>query len=385
MSHEPRKTNVLVVDDSLSQLKLLAQLLRGMGYTPRPFTSGKVALEAARNDPPDLVLLDINMPEMSGYDVCRELKTDPEFVDLPVIFISSSVDTEDKIEAFDCGGVDFVTKPYRVEEVKARVQTHLKLSRLQRQLEDNNRSLEAKVAERTRQLAEANKHLARLDKAKSDFLKMISHELRTPLNGVLGISNIVFKKCSHEPTVEKFASSFHLAKRNLLEVVDDALLLTEIEVVGQQRTDEVMLVASIAQEANRLSASLADSRRIVLSPPPPSLAEIEGNKALLIRAFKSLTETAVVFSAEGESVRWNILAGSEVKVTIESRGPEIPDSILERIFGIFSVADVFTHGGDLGLRPAVAARIITMHQGTISAERLVPPGVRFSIGFPAPS
>jgi len=127
--------NILVVDDVPANLTLLAGMLKEKGHRVRPVPSGKLALKAVENEPPDLILLDITMPEMNGFEVCQKLKADTRFRDIPIIFISALTDTLDKVQAFSSGGVDYVTKPFQFDEVEARVETHLKLHRYQSQLE----------------------------------------------------------------------------------------------------------------------------------------------------------------------------------------------------------------------------------------------------------
>src|SRR6476619_5857490 len=117
-------------------------MLKDRGYKARPVPSGKLALLAARRDPPDLILLDINMPEMNGYEVCERLKADDKLKGIPVIFISALNEQLDKVRAFVLGGVDYLTKPFQMEELQARVETHLKLRRLQIDLEEHSRHLE---------------------------------------------------------------------------------------------------------------------------------------------------------------------------------------------------------------------------------------------------
>ncbi|HUQ71169.1 MAG TPA: SpoIIE family protein phosphatase [Planctomycetaceae bacterium] len=134
--------SILVVDDTPANLQVLAGMLKDRGYKVRPVPSGKLALLAAQRDPPDLILLDINMPEMNGYEVCEHLKTDEELKGIPVIFISALTEQLDKVKAFAFGGVDYITKPFQMEELHARVETHLKLRRLQTQLEETNARLE---------------------------------------------------------------------------------------------------------------------------------------------------------------------------------------------------------------------------------------------------
>jgi len=139
--------SVLIVDDAPENLRLLAVVLKRGGLVPRPVTSGRLAIEAAVLDPPDLVLLDVSMPEMSGLDVCRWFKRDERLRNIPVIFISGLQGTDDKVEAFRAGGVDYVSKPFQEEEVLARIKTHLHLRRLQVELVSHAQQLEQRVAE----------------------------------------------------------------------------------------------------------------------------------------------------------------------------------------------------------------------------------------------
>src|SRR6202011_419862 len=133
---------ILVVDDTPANLQVLAGMLKDRGYKVRPAPSGKLALLAAQRDPPDLILLDINMPEMNGYEVCEHLKADDNLKGIPIIFISALTEPLDKVKAFAIGGVDYLTKPFQMEELHARVETHLKLRRLQIELEEYSRHLE---------------------------------------------------------------------------------------------------------------------------------------------------------------------------------------------------------------------------------------------------
>jgi putative two-component system response regulator len=133
---DPIRGNILVVDDVPANLTLLTGMLKEKGHRVRPVPSGKLALKAVEHEPPDLILLDITMPEMDGFEVCCRLKQDTRFRDIPIIFISALTETLDKVKAFGSGGVDYVTKPFQFDEVEARVETHLKLRRYQAQLED---------------------------------------------------------------------------------------------------------------------------------------------------------------------------------------------------------------------------------------------------------
>ena len=150
-----KPANILVVDDTPANLQVLAGMLKDRGYKVRPVPSGKLALQAARRDVPDLILLDINMPEMNGYEVCTQLKADELLKSVPVIFISALNEQLDKVAAFATGGVDYITKPFQMEELHARVQTHLKIHALQNALEGTNARLEAINSRMSRDLKAA--------------------------------------------------------------------------------------------------------------------------------------------------------------------------------------------------------------------------------------
>jgi PAS domain S-box-containing protein len=154
------KGNILIVDDNQENLKTLASILKQHGFQVRPAISGSVALKAAFKNPPDLILLDIIMPDMVGYDVCEQLKANDQTRDIPVIFISVLGETSDKVKAFKAGGVDYITKPFQEEEILARMETHLRLRQLELSLKKRNRRLEQEMEER-RQAEEASKETRR--------------------------------------------------------------------------------------------------------------------------------------------------------------------------------------------------------------------------------
>lgn len=166
MAENRPQANILVVDDTPENLRVLVQLLQKQGHRVRPVPDGVHALATVLKQPPDLILLDIMMPVMDGFEVCRQLKADDRSRDIPIIFISALDETLDKIRAFSMGGVDYITKPFQAEEVLARVDTHLTLRRLRQELQQKNRALQAanetleeKVQARTVELAQANRDL----------------------------------------------------------------------------------------------------------------------------------------------------------------------------------------------------------------------------------
>lgn len=141
LANNPR-ADILVIDDLPDNIRLLSTMLLKQGYSVRKALNGEIALRAAQLAPPDLILLDINMPEMNGYEVCKRLKSNAQTHSIPVIFLSALDDVFDKVQAFQVGGVDFITKPFYFEEVFVRIQTHLTIRNQQSQLQAQNAQLQ---------------------------------------------------------------------------------------------------------------------------------------------------------------------------------------------------------------------------------------------------
>lgn len=147
METQTHKASILIVDDTPANLRLLMQILSQDEYRVRVIPNGKLALQSVATMPPDLILLDIMMPGLDGYAVCAQLKADPTTAAIPIIFITALNEPLDKVKAFSIGGVDYITKPFQIEEVLARVRTHLRIHELQGQLEAANAQLTARNAE----------------------------------------------------------------------------------------------------------------------------------------------------------------------------------------------------------------------------------------------
>jgi CheY-like chemotaxis protein len=181
---EPQQLNrgrIMAVDDNPANLKLLEGMLRQQGYQVRSFPRGRLALAAAAEDPPELILLDINMPEMNGYEVCERLKANEKMARIPVIFLSALGETADKVKAFQSGGVDYVTKPFQFEEVQSRVGTHIKLQRAQQVEHDLlEKTLSGAVGALTELAQLTAPGLAVRSEAIRSIVVHITHRMATP-------------------------------------------------------------------------------------------------------------------------------------------------------------------------------------------------------------
>ncbi len=375
---------ILVVDDTPANLKLLATLLQQNGFKVRMALSGALALSSIEKSPPDLVLLDARMPQMDGYAVCRRLKSMERIRDIPVIFISGLQDTEDKLKAFDAGGVDYITKPFQISEVMVRVNTQLMQKRLQRELMEQNQRLDEMVRLRTRELSAANERLALLNRTKTDFLSLIAHELRTPLNGLMGAADLAFdSQRTGQPEAELHAL-YEDSRRRIMRLLDDAKLLGEVELSGQGRVggtvslDEVM--GAVQGSLHELVP--APGKRVTL--PADGLGLVCGESLSLQKALRCLWETCLKCYTEEED---GVVAVSalprleDVVLTFTTRKHRLAEPDLVHLFEVLAVSKPFP-GGDLGLGPALAMRIITLLGGRVETKNREPAGLEITVWLP---
>jgi two-component system, sensor histidine kinase and response regulator len=357
--------DIMIVDDNPANLKLLENMLCQQGHEIHSFPLGRLALAAALRQRPDLILLDINMPEMNGYEVCERLKAIDSLAAIPVIFLSALNDTADKVKAFQSGGADYISKPFQFEEVHARVEAHLSEYRLRQRLEDA-------VAARTRELAEANTRLAILDRSKTEFLRLISHEFRTPLNGLLGVGELILMGSEDAGLRDMFDES----RRRILAILNDAMLLTQIDLKSEEFNLHPLPLRAVLQQAQEKVALFAECHRVAVTTAPMTGDMVVADEYLLERALSSLLETAVKFSEDGEPVN---ISYNGRELVFDTIGKTIPDPLLPKFFDLFALGDASTAAGDIGLGPAVACRILSLFGASTSVANRTPSGIRLTI------
>lgn len=375
---------IMVVDDNPANLKLLEDMLQQQGYEAHSFLLSSMALAAAIKHPPSLFLLDINMPEMSGYDLCERLKSIQELAEIPVIFLSALSGIEDKIKAFRSGAVDYISKPFQFEEVHARVETHLKLRDLQRALQRRNEQLETAVAARTIELSTANEQLRVLDRSKSEFLGLISHEFRTPLNGLLGAGELLMDELPPTEAAACIRGLYQRSRQRILSILDDALLLAEIDVSGTSFKSGPVLLSAAVDRAIESATEFAKYRRVTIPAMTPDRSVVIADQDLLVRALRAILETAVKFAEQGSSIQLSLDRVHDLhRVIVETYGREIDGPALAKFFKIFAIGEPITvGGGDLGLAAPVAYRIISLFGGSVSvANRDQPQGLRLTVSL----
>lgn len=364
---EPHAPSILVVDDMPANLNLLCGMLKERGYRVRPVPSGDLALQAAWSDPPDLVLLDIGMPEMDGYTVCSRLKADARSAQIPVIFLTAHTDTSEKVKAFAVGGVDYVTKPYQIDEVHARVATHLELRRQRQELE------------------ESYQRLRELEKLRDDLVHMVVHDMRSPLTALItGLDLLALEVAELLPPLaaEDLRHSIRAAKAvNAManELLDVSRLEQGRLPIEKTPTDLVTVAADVRAKLAGMDAA----RPIDVSGPGPVLCNCDG--ALVRRVMENLLSNAIKHTPSGSEVRIRLAAdGHRVRVTVHDAGAGVPPEARARIFEKFGAIaarkESKYHSAGLGL--AFCKLAVEAHGGTIGVDPAEPQGSVFWFELP---
>lgn len=381
---------IVIADDNPENLDVLCSLLKASGYAVHPSNDGAMVLRALQHVRADLILLDIRMPEMDGYQVCKALKKNPATHDIPVIFISALHEPLDKFKAFTVGGVDYICKPFDQEEVLARVSTHVQLYRLQKLQQRYAEELEAEVKHKTTALREANAGLEKALHIKEDFLGLINHELRTPLNHILGVTGIL-RNCSTQERAELIdiveESGFRLLRllENLVQMTSLGYTVHTTEEqsdhidIEQVCTESLRIVTKSAEEKN-LSIHLNIDVSVCLDMP----LETARIRQILV----NLLDNAVKFTPPNGDIGLDAFYDKTLGllyVDVWDTGPGIPETERDRIFEPFVQLEplLTRHNEGAGLGLALARNLLHLHNGQIQVAQRDGGGSVFQACLPA--
>jgi two-component system, sensor histidine kinase and response regulator len=366
--------DILVVDDTPANLQLLSGMLKEAGHRVRVVPSGTLALTSAANRVPDLILLDINMPDLDGYEVCRRLKANSQLSTVPVLFISALSEPLDKVKAFSSGGVDYVTKPFQVEEVMARVRTHLE-----------NRSLQRALEERALELEERNEALERSEKLRENLVHMIVHDMRTPLSGLLASLQFLEEEAAPSLQQESRDDLKHAASaaRRLAQMIADMLDINRFEAGKLDLDVQQVSAGQLLDRSLESLAGLVKGRHLRVSVPGD--LRVSGDPEVLRRVIVNLLGNALKFTpSEG---RIDLAAAplvACVRITVKDDGPGIDARYHTRIFEKFEQVNVRTEGGlpSIGLGLTFCKLAVEAHGGRIGVESSPGKGSTFWFELP---
>ena len=374
------KGNILIVDDTPENLRLLSNALTEQGYKVRSVIDGAMALMGARTAPPDLILLDINMPTMNGYEVCEALKADEKTREIPVIFISALDEVLDKVKGFAVGGRDYITKPFQVEEVLARVKNQLTLRSLQKKLTEQNSQLRHLEAE-LRLALEKEKELSQL---RSEFMSLISHEFRTPLTTILSSDQLLqrYGKRLSDEKQQNHHERIQNAVGYMTQLLDDVLLIGTAE-AGKLKFEPTLidLVAFCRDLVETLQMNTNQHKLLFVSDSEELYAQMD--KKLLGHIFTNLLSNAIKFSPKGGIVQFDLVSFSEsVILRIQDNGIGIPAKDLPQLFESFSRASNVDCIQGTGLGLTIVKKSVDLHGGQIAVESEVGIGTTFTVTLP---
>jgi len=358
--------NLLVVDDAPANLQLLGDMLRQHDFRVRLVPSGALALQAVRHEPPDLILLDINMPGMSGFEVCERLKADAALKAIPVIFLSALDGTLDKVKAFGLGGVDYVTKPFQAEEVEARVRTHLALHRQERELQ-------ARLVQ-----------LKELERLRDSLVHMIVHDMRAPLSAMRMSLSMLQAGPIEDPETASLVLAFDRAAETLNEMATQLLDVSRLE-AGQMPIHKLESDLDVTLRAALASlAVLAGRRRLQFEAPPSIRAVYDQN--LLRRVVVNLLTNALKFTPPAGEVKLSVTRDlDEFRISVSDTGSGIAPEFHQRIFEKFGQVGLPETRVGTGLGLTFCKLAVEAHGGRIGVESSPGHGSTFWFTLPAQS
>lgn len=367
----PSNFSILMVDDNPKNLQLLGTTLRNEGYNLEFATSGRMALNWVSKKIFDLILLDIMMPEMSGFEVCEQIRKIPEYNDVPIVFLTAKTEKESVVQGFKLGAQDYITKPFDTSELLARVRTHLELRYSREQLKSINKNLEELVKERTRelevlnsQLQAANQELVNLDKAKAEFLHIIAHEIRTPLNGIKGSIDII-KELNMD---NSFGSLFSILEESVTRLERFAILALKITQLrtGKYELDlqPIACVQLIDRVLNKHELEI-NRKSIQVIKNIDSQLKIMADWELLTQCIHSIIDNAIKFSPQDGKIFIDAEEReNHIIISLKDEGPGFSQKALDHLFKLFSPGEKHINENE-GIDLAMAKMIMDVHSGEI--------------------
>jgi two-component system sensor histidine kinase/response regulator len=366
--------SVLVVDDNPANLGLLFDLLDEAEFEVLVAQNGESAIKRAQNAHPDIILLDVMMPGMDGFETCEQLKTDETTTDIPIIFMTALANIDDKMKGFTLGAVDYITKPIQPEEVMARIKTHLTIQALQRDLRKKNEELSASL------LREKE-----LNQLKSRFISMVSHEFKTPLTTILLSSNLLQRYGERMP-VEKRVEELQVIERtvnHLNSLLENVLTVTKGQVGKIEFRPELTDVQQLCQKLiERFRAMSEETHSIEFSHVGDRL-QASVDPKLLEHILSNLLSNAIKYSPTGSGVFFEFSGNNnELVFQIKDEGIGISEADQHHLFDPFHRGENVGTIKGTGLGLSIVKQFVELHDGRISVESELGKGTTFTVVIP---
>jgi len=367
------KSRVLVVDDISQNLQVVGTMLRNVGYHVTPATNGAQALERAQSRPPDLILLDLMMPDMDGLEVCRRLKADPSTHEIPVIFLTASNEMEHLVRGFEEGAVDYVTKPFNAPELLARVRTHLELKH-------------------------ARQRLREMNDEKNEFMGIAAHDLRNPLGAITGYAEIVLEETAGLPPsppepfqravseISQCTTRIRNTSRRMAEMVQNLLDANRIE-RGEMKLDFAVtelgpLIDTVVQTQRPRATAKQQTIHLAKDPSPVNAMVDPG---IVLQVIENLVSNAVKYSPPGRNIHVRLRrTPADVRCEVRDEGPGLSAEDQKKLFGKFARLSAKPTGGEpaTGLGLSIVKKMVEAMRGQVWCESEPGRGATFIVQFP---
>lgn len=362
------KPKILIVDDTPTNLSILEEILEE-DCSISIAQSGTQALKLTEKFQPDLILLDVNMPGIDGFETCNKLKSREATRNIPVIFITARTEPEDVIQGFNEGGVDYITKPFNHSEVIARVQTHLKIQQLIRQLESRNDQLKE------------------LNELKNKFLGMASHDMRNSLSAIKGYSQILIEDLEELPkeTKDRFLNFIFKSSENMFRMVNELLDVSVIE-SGRLKLD--LHSASLQNLANHhimINRFFADKKNIRLHSDLLDVSQCQMDSNKIGQVIDNLLSNAIKFSESGKNIFVSLEEQKgKLVFSVKDEGPGISEDDQAKLFQHFQKLSARPTAGESssGLGLAISKKMIEAHKGRLTVTSQLGSGSTFFFEIP---
>lgn len=367
---------ILIVDDERYNIHVLVNILKA-NYHTIVAKNGEEALKRARAvPPPDLILLDIMMPVMDGYEVCRQLKSDPQIKDIPVIFVTAMSEIKDETRGLELGAIDYLTKPINPSIVLARVKNHLALQAARKEIEQQKQQLEIQ-----------NKELLEAARLREDVEHITRHDLKTPLNVVIGMPEVIMEEGNLSPNQIKCLKMIETSGYRMLNMINQSLNLLKMERGMYQVTPVAVnllhIFQKIAVEMQNTFDSLGISLEILVNGSLTgggSVFFVSGEELLCYSLFENLLKNALESSPSGEKITISCLEQDERSVIHIHNQGAIPANIRNRFFDKYVTFGKKTAGTGLG---TYSARLFAETMGgSISFETSEERGTTITVQLP---
>jgi signal transduction histidine kinase len=364
------KGTLLVVDDLPENIKVLLEFLSRANFRILMAQNGSQGIEMAQSGLPDLILLDIMMPDMSGFEVCQVLKSQPLTQDIPIIFITALTDTTNKIKGFKLGGADYITKPFQQEEVVARVSTHINLYRLQRQLKEH-----------AQELKKSNQEL-------DAFAHTVAHDLKNPLGGVIGISEVMMQTCfadSSSPIAKKCQENLSIvlhAGYQMNSIIESILLLAGVS-RQQKITIQVLEMSEIFQQVLQdLKPMLTDYQAEVQYPQ--QWPQVKGYAPWIREIWTNYLSNALKYGGKPPRLEVGATVLEDEKMVqfwVDDDGPGLSGEDQSSLFIPFTRLHTNRAKGH-GLGLSIVQKIVEKLGGQVGVKSTLGQGSRFYFTLP---